>query len=109
MKPLLENFPIRRMASFLAILAVVGSQLFFLFAPRFGPDPYREKERRALLRALADNPTPETKAAYHEERILEDRHHAIVMYSAVGFFCLIDAVLLYVYWRCWVRRPAPIV
>ena len=71
-----------------------------------GPDPYRGHERLALLKAWYSNPTAETKAAYDEETTLEDHHHAVIAYAAISSFVVIDAALLYVYWRFWIRKPA---
>ena len=110
MKPLLDKlldaFPARRLASFFGIILVVGIQLLFLFAPHMGSDPYRRHERLALYKAWQSNPTAETKAAFDEEIALEDQHHDVITYAAIGSFVVIDAALLYVYWRFWIRKPA---
>ncbi|HEV2695436.1 MAG TPA: hypothetical protein VG347_21250 [Verrucomicrobiae bacterium] len=106
MKPLLDNFPARRLGSFFGIILVVGIQLAFLFAPHMGPDPYRGHERLALFKAWKSNPTAETKAAFDEEIALEDHHEAVTAYAAISSFVAIDVALLYVYWRLWIRKPA---
>ena len=102
MKPLLDNFPARRLASFFGIILVVGIQLAFLFAPHMGSDPYRRHERLALYKTWKSNPTPATKTAFDEEIDLEDHHHAVFAYAVIGLFVVIDAALLYVYWRFWI-------
>jgi hypothetical protein len=106
MKPLWDNFPTRRLASFFGIILVVGIQLAFFFTPHMGSDPYRRHERRALFNAWHSNPTAETKAAFYQEIDLEDHHHAVVAHIAVSSFAIIDAALLYVYWRFWIRKAA---
>jgi hypothetical protein len=106
MKPFLDNFPARRLASFFGIILVVGIQLVFLFAPHMSPDPYRRHERLALFKAWKSNPAAETKAAFDEEISLEGHHHDVFAYIAVSSFVIIDVALLYVYWRFWIRKPA---
>ncbi len=103
MKPLLDYFPARRLASFLGIFLVVGIQSAFLLAPQLGPDPYRRQERRALYQAWRSNPTTTTKAAFADEIGLEDHHHVVIAYLVISSFVAIDVTLLYVYWRVWVR------
>jgi hypothetical protein len=106
MKPLVDNFPARRLASFFGIVLVVGIQLAFFFAPHMGPDPYRKHERLAVFKAWKSNPTAKTKAALDDEIRMENDHHAMVANAAVSSFGVIDVALLYVYWRCWIRKPA---
>ena len=106
MKPLLDNFPARRLASFFGIILVVGFQLVYLLSPRMGFDSYREHERRELLRAWGSNPTPATKSALLDEIHLENHHHSRIAWVAAGSFLVIDGIILYAYWRCWIRKSA---
>ena len=105
MKPLLDNFPAKRLASFLAILLVLGFQLVFFFAPQMGPNPYRAHERIALFKAWKNNPSEITKAAFDNEIQLEDHHNNVVTVIALGSFLVIDVTLFYIYWKCWVKKP----
>lgn len=56
-------------------VVVLGFVLFLRFlivSPRAGnlaKEPYRREERAAAFKAMAENPTPATKAAFHEEQL----------------------------------------
>jgi hypothetical protein len=109
--PLLPYFPAKRLASFLAILLVIGLQLAFLLMPASGlGTPYRRHERMEALVAWTKNPSNTTKAALDHEEQLE-HHHGNVMFvlmfmPVAGSLLVIDGAMFYVYWRCWVRKSA---
>jgi len=111
MKPLLDtfwdNFPAKRLAGFFGLILVVGFQLAYLFSPQMGPNPYRAHERLALLRAWQTNSTEATKAAFDDELRLEDHHRALIgVMMPVSSFVVVDMGLLYVYWKCWIKKSA---
>jgi hypothetical protein len=78
MQTALVKFPAKRLASFLAILFVIGLQLAILFTPQIEGDPYRRHERIEAFMAWHQNPSDTTKAALDRERQLEDQHTALV-------------------------------
>lgn len=115
MQPILAKFPAERLVSFLAILFVIGLQLVFFFMPQSGPNPYRAHERMVAFKAWHQNPSTATKAASDHEFQLEHHHDSLmgifVFMPFVGLLVFVDVIVLYIYWRRWVRtvptNPAP--
>jgi hypothetical protein len=107
----LAKFPAKRLASFFAILFVIGLQSAFLLMPTGGLTPYRQHERSEAIMAWMKNPSNTTKAALDHEKELEHHHYAMmfafVLMPVVGSFLAVDTAMFYVYWRCWVRKVKP--
>lgn len=62
-------------------------------------EPYRNAERRTVLFAWLQHPTPETRSAYDAEHVLLDRHRqrmvAVILIGGLAG----DAVGIYLFWK----------
>ena len=97
----------RKLIYALVLIVVVFVELFVAAQPLMTGNParvpYRQKELRAALDAMATNRSPETEAAFRNELRLISRYETKqkLPKCAVTFaaFLLLDAVCIYPYWR----------
>ena len=81
------------------LVAGMLAQLAFLLAPRFGPEPYRHRERMEAFVAWKQLGTPEAKSKWDVECVALDQHIKWKRTLLVGGLSAIDGILCYALWN----------
>jgi len=99
-------FPAIRLLSFMAILVVISWQCFIWFEPGGGnrKATYRLQQRLQAFRAWNEEPNLETRSRWEQELVLKRRHQQLEDSGMLTLFLSVDGLLLYWYWRCWVKK-----
>jgi hypothetical protein len=84
------------------LVAVIQAWLIMPHGLNLARDPYRSQERKALLKAVVDDPSPATKAAYEEERQRDlqfIQHREFVRFAPLMTGLLVlDGIVLSLFW-----------
>jgi hypothetical protein len=89
------------------IIAAIGVQLWYILEPRFGPYPYRARERALAGIERAERPSPEAESAWRREVSLMDAHsrrQARFGMAVLGVLAALNGSLVYFCWNAGAQK-----